>query len=40
MVEFLLSRGADRNIKDTKVSSTAAGWAEHGGHLDIRDLLT
>jgi len=40
MVEFLLAQGADRNIKDTKVSSTAAGWAEHGGHLEIRDLLT
>src|SRR6185503_12934920 len=40
MVDFLLAQGADRNIKDTKVSSTAAGWAEHGGHLAIRDLLT
>ena len=40
MVDFLLAQGADRNIKDTKVSSTAAGWAEHGGHLEIRDLLT
>ncbi|HEX5964550.1 MAG TPA: ankyrin repeat domain-containing protein, partial [Pyrinomonadaceae bacterium] len=40
MIEFLLAHGADRNIKDTKVSSTAAGWAEHGGHLEIRDLLT
>ena len=39
MVEFLLARGADRNIKDTKVDSTAAGWAEHGGHNDLLDLL-
>ena len=39
MVEFLLAHGADRNIKDTKVSSTAAGWAEHGGHNDLLDLL-
>ena len=39
MVEFLLAHGADRNIKDTKVSSTAAGWAEHGGHPEILDLL-
>jgi ankyrin repeat protein len=38
-VEFLLQHGADRNMKDTKVRSTAAGWAEHGGHLELRDLL-
>src|SRR6267142_1938310 len=30
MVEFLLQQGADRDVKDTKVGSTAAGWAEHG----------
>ena len=30
MVEFLLDHGADRNVRDTKVGSTAAGWAEHG----------
>ena len=39
MVEFLLAHGADRNIKDTKVGSTAAGWAEHGGHNNLLDLL-
>ena len=39
LVEFLLEHGADRNIKDTKVYSTAAGWADHGGHTDLRDLL-
>jgi ankyrin repeat protein len=39
MVEFLLSRGANRNIKDSKVGSTAAGWAEHGGHHDLLHLL-
>jgi len=39
MVEYLLAHGADRNIKDTKVSSTAAGWAEHGGHNELLDLL-
>lgn len=39
MVEFLLAQGADRNIKDTKVGSTAVGWAEHGGHKDLVDLL-
>jgi uncharacterized protein len=39
MVEFLLAHGADRSIKDTKVDSTAAGWADHGGHVELRDLL-
>src|ERR1051325_2724455 len=39
MVEFLLAHGADRDIKDTKVGSTAAGWADHGGHPELRDVL-
>src|SRR2546426_4358202 len=39
MVEFLLQQGADREMKDTKVGSDAAGWAEYGGHPEIRDLL-
>ena len=39
MVEFLLDQGADRDVKDTKVGSTAAGWAEYGGHPDLLDLL-
>ncbi|HEY2964247.1 MAG TPA: ankyrin repeat domain-containing protein [Pyrinomonadaceae bacterium] len=39
MVEFLLAQGADRNVKDTKVGSTPLGWAEHGGHPALRDLL-
>ncbi|HKG78534.1 MAG TPA: ankyrin repeat domain-containing protein [Pyrinomonadaceae bacterium] len=39
MVEFLLDHGADRNVKDTKVWTTPADWAEHGGHPELRDLL-
>lgn len=39
MVEFLLQHGADKNVKDTKVGSTAAGWAEYGGHSELLDLL-
>ena len=39
MVEFLLQQGADRGVKDTKVGSDAAAWAEHGGHLEIAELL-
>ena len=39
MAEFLLAHGADRTVKDTKVGSTPAGWADHGGHPELRDLL-
>lgn len=39
MVEFLLNHGADRNVKDTKVGSTPAGWADYGGHPELLDLL-
>jgi uncharacterized protein len=39
MVEFLIAQGADVHLKDTKVGATAAGWAEHGGHQDIKDYL-
>src|SRR6185436_12534604 len=39
MVRFLLDHGADRTIRDTKVNSTPAGWAEHGGHKDLLDVL-
>jgi uncharacterized protein len=39
MVVFLLERGADRSARDTKVGSTPAGWAEHGGHKGLCDLL-
>jgi ankyrin repeat protein len=39
MVEFLLNHGADKTVKDSKVGSTAAGWAEHGKHPELLDLL-
>ncbi|HKV33955.1 MAG TPA: ankyrin repeat domain-containing protein [Pyrinomonadaceae bacterium] len=39
MIEFLLDHGADKNVTDTKVGSTAAGWAEHGNHPELLDLL-
>lgn len=39
MVEFLLAHDADRTLKDTKVGSTPAGWADHGGHAELSDLL-
>ena len=39
MVEFLIAQGADVKLKDTKVGATAAGWAEHGGHDEIKVYL-
>ncbi|HSS22227.1 MAG TPA: ankyrin repeat domain-containing protein [Pyrinomonadaceae bacterium] len=40
MVEFLISQGANVNIKDTKVHSTPAGWADHGGHAELSNYLS
>jgi len=39
MVEFLIERGADPRARDTKVNSTPAGWADHGGHANLKDYL-
>jgi len=39
MVEFLLKHGSDLNIKDTKVGSTPAGWADHGEHTELKDYM-
>lgn len=39
LVDYLLAHGADPRIKDKKVSATPAGWADHGGHPEIKDLL-
>jgi hypothetical protein len=39
MSEFLLQHGADPNIKDEKVGSTPAAWADHAGHSELRDYL-
>lgn len=39
MVDFLIQRGANANVKDTKVNSTPAGWAEHGGHKELSEYL-
>jgi ankyrin repeat protein len=39
MTQFLVERGADPNIKDTKIGGTPAGWAEYAGHLEIRHYL-
>jgi len=38
-VEFLIQQGAEVDIKDTKVNSTPAGWADHGGHAELEEYL-
>ena len=39
MVEFLIEQGADATIQDTKVFGIPAGWADHGGHPEIKEVL-
>lgn len=39
MIEFLIQKGANPSIRDTKVNSTPAGWADHGGHTDLTQYL-
>lgn len=39
MVDFLLARGADVNVTDTKIGQTPASWADHAKQTEIRDLL-
>ena len=39
MVEFLIQQGAKVNVRDTKVNSTPAGWADHGGHAELSHYL-
>jgi ankyrin repeat protein len=39
MAEFLIEHGADVNLKDTKVGAVAAGWADYGGHPDLKEYL-
>jgi ankyrin repeat protein len=39
LVEFLIEQGADVNLKDTKVGSTPAGWADYGGHPELETYL-
>ncbi len=39
MVEFLIEHGADANIRDEKINGTPSGWADYGGHGELRDYL-
>ena len=39
MVDFLLEQGANPNAKDSKVNNTPAGWADYGGHKELKNYL-
>lgn len=39
MAKFLIEHGADASLRDTKVGGTPAGWADHGGHPDVKEYL-
>jgi hypothetical protein len=39
LVDHLLQRGADPNIRDTQFHGTPAGWAHHNGHADVAAAL-
>ncbi|MGH3183266.1 MAG: ankyrin repeat domain-containing protein [Streptosporangiaceae bacterium] len=39
MAQLLLSLGADPNLKDCSFDSAPLGWAEHGRHQQVIDLL-
>jgi hypothetical protein len=39
MVEWLLNHNADPMIRDTKIGSLPADWAEHAGHTDLANYL-
>jgi hypothetical protein len=39
MVDWLLDRGADPTIRDTKVHTTPDGWAAHAHHPQLADHL-
>jgi ankyrin repeat protein len=37
--DWLLSRGADPSIRDTKINKLPEDWAAHDGHADLADYL-
>lgn len=39
MAEWLLQRGADPLVRDTKVNNTPDGWAQYAQHVDLADYL-
>ncbi len=39
IVRLLLERGADASVVEPHFGGTAAGWAHHGGHPELAELL-
>jgi ankyrin repeat protein len=39
VVRALLGAGADPTIRDKKYDGDAIGWAEHGGHPEIVEII-
>jgi ankyrin repeat protein len=39
VVRALLDAGADPNLRDAKYDGDAIGWAEHGNHPEIAELI-
>lgn len=39
MCDWLLTRGADRTIRDRRFGATPAGWAAHAGHRELAAAL-
>jgi len=39
LVKLLIARGADPGIRDDLYHSTPMGWAEHSGHVDVKEYL-
>ncbi len=35
----LLASGADPTIRDTRFDATPSGWARHGGHTELIEVL-
>ena len=40
MADWLLERGADPTIRDSKVQNTPDGWAAYANHSQLADYLT
>ena len=39
MIELLLARGADPNLRDNSYDATPAGWAEHFNQMEAQRYL-
>jgi hypothetical protein len=40
LVKLLIERGADPTVKDIIYGGTPAGWADHGGHKEVAEMIS